>query len=136
MQNAQNSFAHWSNASANKGVITVFIIVHYCVNLLFPGAIDGKHVVQCPASSGSMYFNYKNTFSIVLLAVGDADYCFTYVDVGAYGKENDSAIFKSSSFGRLIASGDLDLPAREGLSYTFVGDEAFQLSEQVMRPYP
>jgi len=63
------------------------------------GAVDGKHIRMCkPDDSGSLFFNYKNFFSTVLMALVDADYCFISIDVGAYGASSDCNIFKNSNF--------------------------------------
>jgi hypothetical protein len=59
------------------------------------GAKDGKHAgVIVPADSGSLFYNFKNYFSLVLLGVCDSKYHFTFVDIGSYGKSPDSSVIK------------------------------------------
>ncbi|XP_050339003.1 putative nuclease HARBI1 [Bactrocera neohumeralis] len=66
------------------------------------GSIDGKLIaIRCPPKSGSQFFCYKNFFSIVLLAVCDARYRFTYIDIGAYGSQSDGGI-SSESIGKEV----------------------------------
>lgn len=61
------------------------------------GCLDGKHVrVRCPNKSGSLYYNYKDFFSIVLMALVGPTYKFMAVDIGSFGREGDSGSFKYS----------------------------------------
>ncbi|XP_069582791.1 uncharacterized protein [Ranitomeya imitator] len=109
------------------------------------GAVDGKHIrVRKPPNSGSQFYNYKQFFSVVLLAVVDSIYRFIIVDIGAYGRTGDSRVFNLSIMGRRLCDKQLDLPPpqqlpgsnAEAVPFLLVGDEAFQLTRHVMRPYP
>ena len=75
------------------------------------GAIDGKHCrIRNPPNKGSLYFNYKKYFSVILFAMVDADYKFMYIDVGAEGSCGDSTIFNDSDLMRAFAAGQLGVP--------------------------
>jgi hypothetical protein len=64
-------------------------------------AMNGKHVwIKMPSGSGSLFYNYKHFFSILLLASAEANYHFISVNVEAVGKSSDSNVFKNSNIGR------------------------------------
>ena len=74
------------------------------------GQLMGNIVLQAPSNSGSLFYNYKGTHSIVLLAACDADYCFTLLDIGNYGRMSDGGVFANSSFGDAMMNDKLSLP--------------------------
>ena len=79
-------------------------------------ALDGKHIaIKKPKKSGSEYFNYKSYFSLVLLALVDADYKFLWVNAGASGSSSDAQIFNRSKLKRRIQNGTSRLPPPEPL---------------------
>uniref|UniRef100_UPI0037E82BD5 uncharacterized protein isoform X2 n=1 Tax=Semicossyphus pulcher TaxID=241346 RepID=UPI0037E82BD5 len=104
------------------------------------GAIDGKHVnITAPPKSGSLYFNYKKTFSIVLLALVDADYRFISIQVGDFGRASDGGVFSGSDVGIGMENKTLQEPGsgQQGpVPFTMVGDAAFPLKTYLMRPSP
>ncbi|KAJ8912353.1 hypothetical protein NQ315_014720 [Exocentrus adspersus] len=85
------------------------------------GEIDGKHVnIYSPSHSGS-----KN-FSVILLAVCDGDYLFTYVNIVAYGSQSDGGTY-------LLLLNYLIVPREKKIPFYFVGNEAFPLKDNLMR---
>lgn len=79
-----------------------------------------------------------------MLTACDARYRFTLFDVNAYGSDSDGGILSRSAFGKALYEGTLNLPkgtarlagSNKEMPCYFVGDEAFQMSMNVMRPYP
>ncbi|GFQ80237.1 DDE Tnp4 domain-containing protein [Trichonephila clavata] len=109
------------------------------------GSIDGKHCrIQRPPNAGSLFYNYKDFHSIVLLAVAEANACFTMIEVGAYEKENDNSIFTQSEMGKAYNARQLNVPRGESslpgsahrTEMYVVGDGAFPLQKNLMRPFP
>ncbi|CAF4890751.1 unnamed protein product [Pieris macdunnoughi] len=107
------------------------------------GCIDGKHVrVMCPKKSGSMFYNYKKYFSVVLQAVADAIYKFVMVEVGGYGKQSDGGTFRASDLYQFLNERELDIPSpaylpntQVSVPYVFLADEAYPLKTYLMKPF-
>ncbi|CAH1960885.1 unnamed protein product [Acanthoscelides obtectus] len=107
------------------------------------GSMDGKHVIiESPKYSGSEFFNYKGTFSIVLFAIVDASYNFIFVYVGCQGRISDGGVFKNTGFAKALERDMLNLPQKAALSgreklvpYVLLADDAFPLSQNIMKPY-
>ena len=102
-------------------------------------ALDGKHIaIKKPKKSG-IYFNYKGYFSLVLLALVDADYKFLWVNAGASGSSSDTQIFNRSKLKRRFENETLELPplgpGGPDLHYFLLGDDAFALMPWLVKPY-
>lgn len=77
------------------------------------------------------------------MAICDAKYIFRFIDIGAYGRRSDGGIFKESTMGQKFRTKQMNIPEPTAISpggpalpYCLVGDEAFPLTEYLLRPYP
>ena len=74
-------------------------------------AIDGSHLpIKCPrggAKARKQYFNFKGFYSIILLALVDAQYRFIWASVGAPGNTHDSTLFQSTRLWKQISDGKI-----------------------------
>ncbi|XP_071112110.1 putative nuclease HARBI1 [Haliotis cracherodii] len=107
------------------------------------GAIDGKHVtLRCPPNTGSLYYNYIGFFSIVLLALVDANYKFLWCDVGGFGSMSDSQIFNESELKECLEDDTINFPVSEPLSHDdmdipffILSADTFALRTYMIKPY-
>ncbi|KMQ85115.1 nuclease harbi1 [Lasius niger] len=76
------------------------------------------------------------------MAVADANYRISLLDIGAPGRHSDGGIFNASEIGKRLQNGMLSIPPPrpmengQALPFVLVGDEAFPLMQYMLRPYP
>lgn len=77
------------------------------------------------------------------MALVDADYKFIFIDIGKNGRTHDSTVFRESPLGIKLKENNLNLPQPSYLSgfhfrmpYVIVGDDAFPLHVNLIKPYP
>lgn len=81
------------------------------------GFLDRKHVVILPPlKSGSAFYNHKPAFSVVPLALVDADCKFIYIDVGNFHSIVDSGVLQIQPCSEKWKGGTLQLPPPQSLS--------------------
>ena len=73
---------------------------------------------SCATHSGSVYHNYKQFYSIVLLAVVDANYKFILVDVGSNGRACDAGVYAKSEIVAAVENNTLHIPPPHSLPGT------------------
>jgi hypothetical protein len=56
------------------------------------------------------FYNYKETESIILMAIVDVNYCFIYVNVGFQGRISGGGVFINTEFYRKLENNYLYLP--------------------------
>jgi hypothetical protein len=105
-------------------------------------AVDAKHVsIKKPPHTGS-YYNYKKIFSILLIAVANSNYEFIMADAGINGRISEGGVLANTTFGKAFVDKLLQIPepdtlpnSEKELPFVFVGDDAFALTENFMKPY-
>ncbi|XP_028417137.1 protein ANTAGONIST OF LIKE HETEROCHROMATIN PROTEIN 1-like [Dendronephthya gigantea] len=107
-------------------------------------AVDGCHIpIKCPPGGMQAckeYHNFKNFYSIVLMALVDSHYRFIWGSCGYPGNSHDSIILQSTELWSNIEEGD-GLPSigkkvgTQTVPPLIVGDSAFPLAPWLMKPY-
>ena len=92
--------------------------------------------------TGRDYYNYKGFFSLVTLALVDAEYRFPLIDYGFSGLCSDAQIFNRSHLRDKIEDSSSELPppkplgeGEPDLHYFLLGDEAFALMPWMVKLY-
>ena len=105
-------------------------------------AIDGCHLpIKCPPGgreSTKEYHNFKEFFSVVLMALVDSKYRFIWANCGIPGNTHDSLIFQTTNIYKIqkVVNGDI-IPDFNFVKINpiILGDSAFEFRPWIMKPY-
>ena len=106
-------------------------------------ALDGCHIpMKCPPgglAACKEYHNFKNFYSIVLMALVDSNYRFIWGSCGFPGNSHDSVIFQSTNLWNSIQEGMLPNVGKQvgkvNIPPLIIADSAFPLRTWLMKPY-
>ena len=107
-------------------------------------AIDGSHLpIKCPpggAEAMKQYHNFKNFYSVILLALVDANYRFIWASIGAPGNTHDSTLFQSTNLWQRILDGQIlseYTVQNENIMIPpiILGDGAFPMRTWLVKPH-
>ena len=108
------------------------------------GAIDGCHLpIKCPLGgqeSAKEYHNFKNFYSIVLMAIVGSDYQFLWASCGIPGNTHDSSIFQATTLYKKITEGSIipqigNFENERPVYPMIIGDSAFPFRPWLLKPY-
>lgn len=107
-------------------------------------AIDGCHIpIKCPpggATSCKEYHNFKNFYSVVLMAMVDSRYRFIWGSCGFPGNSHDAIIFQATELWERIKEHNF-IPdighkvADVTIRPLIIGDSAFPFQPWLLKPY-
>ena len=106
-------------------------------------AIGGCHIpMKCPPGglqACKEYHNFKNFYSIVLMAMIDSHYRFVWCNCGFPGCAHDAVIFRSTDLWTRIQEGFFPVIGKTVGNVTvpplLVGDSAFPMCTWLTKPY-
>lgn len=88
------------------------------------------------------FFNYKKTHCVVLMAIVNANCECLYCDTGKNGRISDGGVLNNTKFYEKLTKNELRIPKPRSiensntvLRYVFVGDEAFAMRRELLKPY-
>ena len=106
-------------------------------------AVDGCHIpIKCPPGGKNAckeYHNYKNFYSIVLMAFVDSHYRFIWASCGFPGNSYDSVIFGSTTMYQKLEESFIPEIGKDIDGITIppllIGDSAFAFHSWLMKPF-